>query len=65
MDTFMVGTLERIGTVYFQPVIVCHSKYAWRGLNTSKIPINAIQTLNNEVIPFIEEHNIPIKTILT
>ncbi|GBF44551.1 integrase catalytic subunit [Leptospira ellinghausenii] len=25
----------------------------------------AVQTLNNEVLPFLEEHNTPIKTILT
>jgi len=65
MDTFMVGTLKGIGRVYLQTVIDCHSRYAWGTLHTSKMPITAVQTLNNEVLPFFEEHNIPIKTILT
>lgn len=65
MDTFMVGTLKGIGRVYLQTVIDCHSRYAWGTLHTSKMPITAVQTLNNEVLPFFEEHNVPIKTILT
>lgn len=65
MDTFMVGTLKGIGRVYLQTVIDCHSRYAWGILHTSKMPITAVQTLNNEVLPFFEDHNVPIKTILT
>jgi transposase InsO family protein len=65
MDTFMVGTLKGIGRVYLQTVIDCHSRYAWGRLYTSKVPVTAVQTLNNDVLPFFEDHNIKVKTILT
>lgn len=65
MDTFMVGTLKGIGRVYLQTVIDCHSRYAWGRLYTSKVPVTAVQTLNNDVLPFFENHNIKVKTILT
>lgn len=65
IDTFMVGTLKGIGRIYLQTVIDCHSRYAWGRMYTSKIPVTAVQTLNNHVIPFFEDHGITIKTILT
>jgi transposase InsO family protein len=65
MDTFMVGTLKGIGRVYLQTVIDCHSRFAWGRLYTSKVPVTAVQTLNNDVLPFFEEHNIKVKTVLT
>ncbi len=65
IDTFMVGTLKGIGRIYLQTVIDCHSRYAWGRLHTSKIPVTAVQTLNNHVLPFFDEHDIKIKTILT
>ncbi len=65
MDTFLVGTLKGIGRVYLQTVIDCYSRYAWAHLYTSKIPLTAVQTLNNDVLPFFEEHDARIETILT
>lgn len=65
MDTFMVGTLKGIGRVYLQTVIDCHSRYAWGRLYTTKIPLTAVQTLNNEVLPFFEEHSVKVETVLT
>ena len=65
MDTFMVGTLKGIGRIYLQTVIDCHCRHAWGRLYTSKVPVTAVQTLNNDVLPFFESHNIKVKTILT
>lgn len=65
MDTFLVGTLKGIGRVYLQTVIDCHSRYAWGRLYTTKVPVTAVQTLNNEVLPFFEEHGVKIETVLT
>lgn len=65
MDTFMVGSLKGIGRVYLQTVIDCHSRYAWGHLYTSKVPVTAVQTLNNFVLPFFEDHNAKVKTLLT
>lgn len=65
MDTFTVGSLKGVGRVYMQTVLDCHSRYAWGRLFTSKIPVTAVQTLNNFVLPFFEEHNVKIQTVLT
>lgn len=65
MDTFLVGTLKGIGRVYLQSVIDCHSRYAWGRLYTNKIPVTAVQTLNNDVLPFFEDNGVAIETILT
>ena len=48
-----------------QSVIDCHSRYAWGRLYTSKPPVTAVHALNNDVLPFFEEHHAPVKTILT
>ena len=41
-------------------MIDCHS-----GLYTSKLPVTAVHALNDDVLPFFEEHHAPVKTILT
>jgi len=65
VDTFMVGTLKGIGRIYLQTVIDCHSRYAWGRLYTTKLPLTAVQTLNNHVLPTFEEHNARITTVLS
>ena len=65
VDTFMVGTLKGIGRIYLQSVIDCYSRYAWGRLYTSKLPVTAVQTLNNEVLPFFEKHDASITTVLS
>jgi transposase InsO family protein len=65
MDTFTVGSLKGVGRVYMQTVLDCFSRYAWGRLFTSKVPVTAVQTLNNFVLPFFDQHNIQVKTVLT
>ena len=65
MDTFLVGTLKGIGRIYLQSVIDCYSRHAWGQLFTSKLPITAVQILNNRVLPFFEKHGVKIENILT
>ncbi|EPG68080.1 IS481 family transposase [Leptospira wolffii] len=65
IDTFMVGSLKGVGRVYLQTVIDYHSRFAWGRLFNNKIPVTAVQTLNNDVHPFFEEHNVKVQTILT
>lgn len=65
VDTFMVGTLKGVGRVYLQSVIDCYSRYAFGRLYTSKLPVTAVQTLNNDVLPFFESHDARITTILS
>lgn len=65
MDTFQVGNLKGIGKIYLQTVIDCHSRFAWGHLYTSKVPVTAVHVLNDKVLPFFEEHQCSIVTILT
>jgi transposase InsO family protein len=65
VDTFFVGTLKGIGKIYLQTVIDTFSRYAWGKLHTSKLPVTAVQTLNNHVLPFFEQHKVGIDTILS
>lgn len=65
VDTFFVGTLKGIGKVYMQTVVDTYSRYAWAQLHTSKIPLTAVQTLNNHVLPFFDEHKARVDTVLS
>jgi transposase InsO family protein len=65
VDTFFVGSLKGVGKVYLQTVIDTFSRYAWGQLHTSKLPVTAVQTLNNAVLPFFDEHGAQITTILS
>ena len=65
MDTFMVGTLKGIGRIYLQTVVDCHSRIAFGHLYTSKYPVTSVHVLNEKVLPFFEENDCPIVSILT
>jgi len=65
VDTFFVGTLKGVGKVYLQSVIDCYSRYAWGRLYTNKLPVTAVHVLNNNVLPFFEDHDARITTILS
>ncbi|CAH2031320.1 IS481 family transposase [Trichlorobacter ammonificans] len=65
VDTFFVGTLKGVGKVYLQSVIDCYSRYAWGKLYTNKLPVTAVHVLNEDVLPFFEEHDARISTILS
>ena len=64
-DTFYVGTLKGVGRVYQQTFIDTYSAVGFCKLYTSKHPINAADILNDRVIPFLDEHGIPLLRILT
>lgn len=65
VDTFFVGALKGVGRVYLQSVIDCFSRYAWGRLYTNKLPVTAVHVLNNDVLPFFEQHQLAIQTILS
>ncbi len=64
-DTFYVGTLKGVGRVYQQTYVDTYSKVAHCQLYTSKTPITAADMLNQKVLPFYEEHDLPVLRILT
>jgi transposase InsO family protein len=65
VDTFFAGTLKGVGKVYIQTVLDCFSRFVWARLYTSKIPLTAVQILNNHALPFFEEHGVKVQTILS
>jgi transposase InsO family protein len=58
-DTFYVGTLKGVGRVYQQTFIDTYAKVACAKLYDRKTPITAAELLNDRVIPFFDEHEIP------
>jgi len=64
-DTFYVGYLKGVGRIYQQTVIDTYSSVGFAKLYTAKVPVTAADILNDRVLPFFEDHHIPILTVLT
>jgi transposase InsO family protein len=64
-DTFYVGTLKGVGRIYQQTFIDTYSKVAFAKLYDRKTPLTAADLLNDRVLPFFEEHGIPLLRVLT
>jgi len=64
-DTFYVGTLKGVGRIYQQTFIDTYSKVGFAKLYDTKTPLTAADLLNDRVIPFFDEHEIPLSRVLT
>lgn len=64
-DTFYVGNLKGVGRIYQQTFVDTYSKVAFAKLYTTKTPITAADTLNDKVLPFFNEHQLPMLRVLT
>ena len=64
-DTFYVGTLKGVGRIYQQTFIDTYAKVGFAKLYTTKTPITAADLLNDRVLPFYEQHELPLLRILT
>ena len=64
-DTFYVGTLKGVGRIYQQTFIDTYAKVAFAKLYDRKTPITAADLLNDRVLPFYDEHGIPLSRVLT
>jgi hypothetical protein len=64
-DTFYVGYIKGVGRIYQQTVIDTWSRVAFGKLYTAKVPVTAADTLNDRVLPFFEDHEVPILRMLT
>jgi transposase InsO family protein len=60
-----VGYLKGVGWIYQQTVIDTYSSVAFAKIYTAKIPVTAADVLNDRVLPFFEDQQIPILRILT
>ena len=64
-DTFYVGTLKGVGRIYQQTFIDTYCKVGFAKLYTTKSAIAAADLLNDRVIPFYENQEIPLLRVLT
>jgi transposase InsO family protein len=65
VDTFFVGVLKGVGKVYLQTAIDCHSRHAWARLYPNKLPVTAVQLMNNDVLPAFEAQRAKIDAVLS
>jgi len=64
-DTYYVGTVKGVGRIYQQTFIDTYCKVAFAKLYDRKNAITAADMLNDRVLPFFEEHGIPMLRVLT
>jgi transposase InsO family protein len=64
-DTFYVGNMKGVGRIYQQTFIDTYAKVAWAKLYDRKTPITAADLLNDRVLPFFAEHEVPLLRVLT
>ena len=64
-DTFYVGTMKGVGRIYQQTFVDTYSKVAFAKLYATKTPITSADLLNDRVLPFFAEHDVPVLRILT
>lgn len=64
-DTYYVGNIKGVGRIYQQTVIDTYSRVAFAKLYDRKNALVAADVLNDRVIPFFEQHDIPLLRMLT
>ena len=64
-DTYYVGTIKGVGRIYQQTVIDTFSKNAFAKLYDRKNALVAADTLNDKVVPFYDQHEVPVLRMLT
>lgn len=64
-DTYYVGTIKGVGRIYQQTFIDTYSRVAFAKLYDTKHAITSADILNDRVLLFFEEQQIPLLRILT
>lgn len=64
-DTFYVGTLKGVGRIYQQTFVDTYSKIAFAKLYDCKNALVAADILNDRILPFFGEYDVPLLRILT
>ena len=64
-DTYYVGSIKGVGRIYQQTFIDTYTKVAFAKVYDRKNALVAADMLNDKVLPFFEEHHIPLLRILT
>lgn len=64
-DTYYVGNMKGVGRIYQQTFIDTYSRVAFAKLYTEKTAITAAHLLNEIVLPWFNEQDIPMLRVLT
>jgi transposase InsO family protein len=64
-DTYYVGNIKGVGRIYQQTFIDTYSKVAQTKLYDRKHAITAADMLNDRVLPFFEQQQLPLLRVLT
>lgn len=64
-DTYYVGNIKGVGRIYQQTFIDTYTRVAFTKLYETKHAITSADLLNDKVLPFFEEQQIPLLRILT
>lgn len=64
-DTYYVGNIKGVGRIYQQAFIDTYSRIAFAKVYDRKNAITAADLLNDRVLPFFEEQQVPMMRILT
>jgi hypothetical protein len=64
-DTYYVGNIKGVGRIYQQTVIDTYTRVAFTKLYDNKHAITSADILNDRVLPFFEDHQIPVLRMLT
>lgn len=64
-DTYYVGHVKGVGRIYQQTFIDTYSRVAFAKLYTYKTAITAADALNDNVLPWFEQQEVPLLKVLT
>jgi hypothetical protein len=64
-DTFFIGTIKGIGKIYIQSVMDAYGSLGFAKLYLSKVPMTAVDVLDNRALPFYQQHSAEADHILT
>lgn len=64
-DTYYVGNIKGVGHIYQQTFIDTYSKVAFAKLYDRKNALVAADMLNDQVVPFFEQHDLRLLRVLT
>jgi|TARA_B100000676_G_C17957473_1_gene775567 transposase InsO family protein len=64
-DTYFVGTMKGVGRIYQQTFVDTYSRFAFAKLYVEKTAITAAHMLNEVVLPWFTEQDLPLLRVLT
>lgn len=64
-DTYYVGTITGVGGLYLESVVDAFCSLAYGKLYLSKLPMTAVDVLNDRMLPFCREREVSVEHTLT